>query len=169
MLTKGKYNAPSIAVGMQRFFAKYPLKRSSYYRAVSPFVYGSVPVLPGEAPTKAPIVRVAAERRRRPRSAARAGGALRERKAAAAQSRKGFSAASTTKTVVARKGKAMGGAAATPEQETSGRAAQVPELNGASGYGAATPPISFSDGSCFFDGAGPASSSTAARCFNHGC
>jgi len=47
-----------------------------------------------------------------------------------------------------------GGAAATPEQVTSGRAAQVPDQNEASGYGAATPPTSFSDGSCFFDGAG---------------
>jgi len=66
-------------------------------------------------------------------------------------------------------GEGHGGAAATPEQVTSGRAAQVPDQNEASGYGAATPPTSFSDGSCFFDGAGPASSSTAARCFNHGC
>ena len=51
-------------------------------------------------------------------------------------------------------GEGHGGAAATPEQVTSGRAAQVPDQNEASGYGAATPPISFSDGSCFFDGAG---------------
>jgi len=61
--------------------------------------------------------------------------------------------AAATPEQVARKGR-PGGAAATPEQVASGRAAQVPDQNEASGYGAATPPTSFSDGICFFDGAG---------------
>jgi len=77
---------------------------------------------------------------------------LRERKAAVAQSR--LLGGIGDENSGGAEGEGHGGAAATPEQVTSGRATQVPDQNEASGYGAATPPTSFSDGSCFFDGAG---------------
>ena len=50
------------------------------------------------------------------------------------------------------KWKATRGALAAPEKMSSGRPTHVLEQNGASTYSVDTPPISFTDGSFFFDG-----------------
>ncbi|CAN6238539.1 unnamed protein product [Urochloa humidicola] len=80
---------------------------------------------------------------------------LRQQRAVAAQSKKRSLATSVRKSAATQKRKSKGGAAAAAaEQMSSGRAAHVPELSGASGYGASTPSISFTDGNCLFNGAG---------------
>ncbi|CAN6215753.1 unnamed protein product, partial [Urochloa humidicola] len=122
-------------------------------------------VFPGQATNAAAVVRVVAGRRWRQGSAARGRNpfaakgqkeaaataqnllkvdAARARKAGAAQSRKDAAAP-----MVKAQGRAR--VPLVREQRSSSWATRVPEQR-SSGYGTATPPRSFTDGDCFFNG-----------------